>query len=91
MKGAAMIDENNSRRSFFGKVAAVLGVVAMAGYAKTLISGATTSTAVDSEKYANDERLQNKALMGNRLVVMTDAEKKQRLDELLNCHYKELS
>jgi len=25
------------------------------------------------------------------LVIMTDAEKTQRLDELLNCHYKELS
>ncbi len=86
-----MTDKENSRRSFFGKVAAAVGVVAAAGYAKTLISGAESSTAGVGEKYANDATQQEKALMGNRLVIMTDAEKTQRLDELLNCHYKELS
>lgn len=86
-----MTDKENSRRSFFGKVVAAVGVVAAAGYAKTLISGATSSTAGVAEKYTNDATQQEKALMRNRLVVMTDAEKNQRLDELLSCHYKELS
>jgi len=86
-----MIDKENSRRSFFGKVAAAVGVIAAAGYAKTLISGSATSATGVSEKYANDATLQEKALMGNRLVAMTDAEKQQRLDELLSCHNKEIS
>jgi hypothetical protein len=86
-----MIEKENSRRSFFGKVAAAVGVIAAAGYAKTLISGATTSTPEVTEKYTNDATQQEKTLMGKRLVVMTDAEKTQRLDDLLSCHYKELS
>ena len=85
------MDKKNSRRSFFGKAAAAVGVIAAAAYVKTLISGATSSTPEVTEKYANDATQQEKALMGNRLVVMTDAEKQQRLDELLGCHYKELS
>ncbi len=85
------MDEKISRRSFFGKAAAAVGVIAAAGYVKTLISGATTSTPEVTEKYTNDATQQEKALMGNRLVVMTDAEKTRRLDDLLSCHYKELS
>jgi hypothetical protein len=34
---------------------------------------------------------QEKAVMGNRLVLMTDVEKKQRLDDLLNSHYQEIA
>ncbi|PJC03013.1 MAG: hypothetical protein CO071_00135 [Gallionellales bacterium CG_4_9_14_0_8_um_filter_59_50] len=86
-----MIDNKNSRRSFLGKAAAAVGVIAAAGYVKTLISGAASPTAGVAEKYTNDATQQEKALMENRLVIMTDAEKTQRLDELLNCHYKELS
>ncbi|BBE49832.1 hypothetical protein OYT1_ch0258 [Ferriphaselus amnicola] len=86
-----MMNEKNSRRSFFGRVAAAVGVIAAAAYTKTLISGAKTSDAGLSEKYSNDASQQEEALMANRLVVMTDAEKKQRLDELLSCHSKELS
>ena len=82
------IDKKISRRSFFGRAVAAVGVIAAAGYVKTLISGSTPEVA---EKYTNDAALQEIALMGNRLVVMTDAEKQQRLDELLGCHYKELS
>lgn len=85
------MDEKNSRRSFFGRVAAAVGVIAAAGYAKTLISRSAPSNSDPSEIHASDEALQEKALMGNRLVAMTDAEKKQRLDELLNCHYNERS
>lgn len=91
MKETAMTDNINSRRSFLGKAAAAVGVIAAAGYVKTLISGATSSTVGVTEKYTNDAAQQEKALMGNRLVIMSDAEKTQRLDELLSCHYKEIS
>lgn len=82
--------EENSRRSFFKKAAAA-GVVAAAGYTKILISGASASNGNASEKYAADVAMQEKAVRGNQLVVMTDAEKQQRLDDLLKCHYQELA
>ena len=83
--------EENSRRSFFKKAFAAAGVVAAAGYTKTLISGSSASNEGASAKYAADVALQEKAVTGNRLVLMTDGEKKQRLDELLNCHYQEIA
>lgn len=86
-----MTDETNSRRSFFGRVTAAIGVVAAAVYTKNLISGQARTQDDTSEKYANDASLQEKAVMSNRLVAMTDAEKKQRLDDLLNFHNKEIS
>ncbi len=91
MKETAMTDNKNSRRSFLGKVAAAVGVIAAAGYVKTLISGATSPTVGVAGKYTDDAVQQEEALLGNRLVIMTDAEKTQRLDELLRCHYKEIS
>jgi hypothetical protein len=80
--------EDNSRRSFFKKAAAAVGVVAAAGYTKNLISASDSNA---SAKYAADVALQEKAVRGNQLVLMTDDEKKQRIDELLNCHYQELA
>jgi hypothetical protein len=86
-----VIKEVNSRRSFFKKAAAAVGVVAAAGYTTTLISKSSASTNDASAKYAADVALQEKAVMANPLVLMTDDEKKQRLDALLNCHYQEIA
>ena len=83
--------EDNSRRSFFKKTAAAAGVVAAAGYTMTLISKSSASTDNASAKYAVDIALQEKVMMENPLILMTDDEKKQRLDELLNCHYQAIS
>ena len=91
IKEVGMVMEDNSRRSFFKKAAAAVGVVAAAGYTKTLISKSSVSTDDASAKYAADVALQEKAVTGNQLIVMTDDEKKQRLDELLNSHYQELA
>jgi len=83
-----MIKEENSRRSFFKRAAAALGVVAAAAGTKNLISASADGA---SAKYAVDVAMQEKAVKANQLVVMTDDEKKQRLDELLNCHYQEIA
>jgi hypothetical protein len=83
--------EENSRRSFFKKAAAAVGVVAAAGATKTLISSSCDSSNDACIKYAADITAQEKAVTGNRLIIMTDAEKKQRLDDLLNCHNQELA
>lgn len=83
--------QDNSRRLFFKKAVAAVGVVAASGYTKTLISRSSASTDDASAKYAADVALQEKAVMGNQLVLMTDDEKKKRLDDLLNCHYQEIA
>ena len=84
-----VIMEENSRRSFFKKAAAAVGVVAAAGYTTTLISRSSASTGDASAKYAADIALEEKVMMGNPLILMTEDEKKQRLEVLLNCHYQE--
>jgi hypothetical protein len=86
---ADMIMEDDSRRSFFKKAAAAVGMVAAAGYTMNLISKSTALTGDASAKYAADIASEEKVMMGNPLVLMTDEEKKQRLDVLLNCHYQE--
>ena len=83
--------EDNSRRSFFKKAAAAVGVVAAASATKTLIAPSCTSSEAACAKYAADIAKQEKAVTGNGLVLMADDEKKQRLDELLNCHYQEIA
>lgn len=91
IKEASLIMEDNSRRSFFKRAAAAVGVVAAAGYTTTLISRSSASVGDAGAKYAADVALQEKAITGNQLIVMTDDEKKQRLDELLNSHYQEIA
>jgi hypothetical protein len=89
-QGEIMIKEENPRRTFFKKAAATMGVVvAAAASAKTLISASGSANGV-REKYANDAALQEKRLSQSQLVMMTDEEKKQRLDQILGCHEKEL-
>lgn len=83
--------EDNSRRLFFKKAVAAVGVVAAAGYTKTLISRSSAPAGDTGAKYAADVALQEKAVMGNQLVLMTDDEKKKRLDDLLNCHFQEIA
>lgn len=83
------MNEDNSRRSFFKKAAAAVGVVAAAACTKNLIAASTASNDGVCAKYAADVALQEKVVKANQLVVMTDDEKKQRLDDLLNCHRQE--
>jgi len=83
--------EQNSRRSFFKKAAAAVGVVAAAAGTKNLISAPSASSAGVRKKYEADVASQERAVKGNQLVLMTDDEKKQRLDDLLNFHYQELA
>lgn len=90
-KNVDTIMEENPRRSFFKKAAAAVGMVAAAGYTTTLISRPSASTHDASARYAADVAAQERAVMGNQLIQMTDEEKKQRLEVLLNCHYQEIA
>lgn len=81
-----MIEEENSRRTFFKMAAAAMGVVVTAVIsAKSLISANWAG-----KNYANDDALQEKMLTQSQFVMMTDDEKKLRLDDILGCHEKEL-
>ena len=85
-----MINEDNSRRGFFKKAAAAVGVVAAAGVtAKTLMPSPSDSANSESAKYVNDGLLQQKVMSQKQYVLMTDDEKKQMLDAILNNHNKE--
>jgi len=86
-----MNKEVNSRRTFFKKAAAAVGVVAAADYTKTLISSPSGSTNNGSEKYASDVNIQGKILSKKQLVLMTDNEKKQMIEELLNNYHKDIA
>lgn len=83
-----MTKVDNSRRMFFKKAAAAVGVVAAAGYTTTLIPKPSGSAEDQKAKYANDVVSQEQKLMQTPLVLMTDSEKKQMLDEMLNNYYK---
>jgi hypothetical protein len=81
--------EENSRRSFFKRVAAAVGVVAAAAGTKTLISKTIESPSDANAKYAADVAAQANAVKSNHLVLMTDEEKQQRIDDLLNSYRQE--
>jgi hypothetical protein len=83
--------EQSSRRSFFKRAAAAVGVVAAAGYTKTVISRSKDSNSDASTKYAADIKSQEDAVTGNQLIVMSDEEKQQRLNDLLNFHREEIA
>ena len=83
-----MVKEENSRRAFFKKAAAAVGVVAAVGYTKTLISKPSDSAEDLKAKYANDAISQEQKLMQTPLVLMTNSEKKQMIDEMLNNYNK---
>lgn len=84
-----MIKKGNSRRAFFKKAAAAVGVVAAADYTKTLISAHADSANDINEKYASDVNMQKSVMSKKQFVLMTDNEKNQRLTELLCGHNKD--
>lgn len=83
-----MTEKINSRRTFFKKAAAAVGIVAAADYIRTLLSARPNSVNDATEKYASDVKAQEIIFSKKQLVLMTDNEKKQRLDELLSNYQK---
>ena len=83
-----MIKADKSKRTFFKKVATAVGFVATAGYFSKLISGRANSIHEINNKSSNDVNLQKKAWLQKQMIPMTDIEKKQMLDEILDSHNK---
>ena len=83
-----MIKEDNSKRTFFKRVAAAAGFVSAAGYLGKLISARSNSIQVVNEKYEKDVIKQKQAWLQKQWVPMSDNEKNKMLDELLELHNK---
>ena len=83
-----MTKADKSKRTFFKKVAAAAGFVSAAGYLGNLISARSNSIQAINNNSANDVKKQKKAWLQKQMVAMTDYEKKQMLDEILDIHNK---
>ena len=83
-----MTKADNSKRTFFKKVAAAVGFVTAAGYLSNLMVARSNSMREINDNSANDANKQKKAWLQKQLVVMTDDEKKLMLDEILEIHNK---
>lgn len=87
-----MKQEENSRRAFFKKAAAAVGVVATAGYISKSISPKAEVTAEEARLLnARDVVLQERAVKRNKMMLMSENEKHQRLNDLLACHKQEVA
>ncbi|MDD2914622.1 MAG: twin-arginine translocation signal domain-containing protein [Gallionella sp.] len=85
-----MKQEENSRRAFFKKAAAAVGVVATAGFVSKAISPKAEVTAEEARLLnARDAVLQERAVKSNKMTLMSEDEKHQRLNDLLACHKQE--
>jgi hypothetical protein len=83
-----MTKADKSKRTFFKKVAAAVGFVSASGYLGNLMSARSNSTDRINENSTNDMNLQKKAWLQKQWVPMTDSDKKQMLDEILDSHNK---
>lgn len=81
-----MINVDKSKRSFFKKAAVAVGFVAAAGYLRNLISSHANSILVINENSEHEVLKLKKAWLQKQWVPMTDNEKKQMLDEILEIH-----
>ena len=81
-----MVKADKSKRTFFKKVAAAVGFVSASGYLSKLMVGHTNSIDKINENSTNDVKKQKKAWSQKQMVAMTDNEKKQMLDEILDLH-----
>ena len=81
-----MIKADKSKRTFFKKVVAAVGFVSAAGYLGKLMSGRSNSIDRINANSANDANKQKRAWLQKQLVLMTDDDKKQMLDEILDSH-----
>ncbi len=79
---------DKSKRDFFKKAAAGVGLVAAAGYLKNLAPTRGELIQSINEHSEKDVIKQKNAWLKKQWVPMTDSDKKQMLDELLANHNK---
>lgn len=83
-----MTKADKSKRTFFKKVAAAAGFVSAAGYLGNLMSTRSNPIQAINENSERDAIKQKQAWLQKKWVPMSDNDKKQMLDELLDIHNK---
>lgn len=86
-----------SRRSFFTRTAKAAGGLAAACVAATGLTKAVTAASASASAptvkskagYAQDNQQQLEKMSKQQMVLMSNGEKDQMLDEILRHHYKE--
>lgn len=81
-----MIKTNKAKRSFFKKAAAAVGFVAAANYLGKFMIARSNSIHAINDNSANDVNKQKNAWLQKQFSPMTDDDKKQMLDEILDSH-----
>lgn len=85
-----MTNTDKTKRSFFKKVAAAVGFVAAVNYlGKLMITRSNSINAINNHR-ANDLNKQKSAWLQKQFVPMTDNDKKQMLDEILDSHDEDI-
>ena len=79
-----MVETDESKRGFFKKMAVVVGFFTAAGTFVKLTTQRNNPNNEINNKHAKDVDTQQKAWMQKKLVLMTNNEKKQMLEELLD-------
>jgi len=79
-----------SKRILFRSAVAIVGAVTTAGVAKTVVDASKDSADQNIKaRYAKEALQQERAMLQKKFVVMSEDEKKQMLDEILNSHHKQ--
>ena len=78
-----------TKRSFFKKVAAAVGFAATAGYLRRFLPDRSELIQAINDSSALEANQQKNAWLQKQWVPMTDNEKKQMLDIILDSHNKE--
>jgi hypothetical protein len=79
---------DKTKRSFFKKAAAAVGFIAAANYLGKFIVTRSNSIHAINDNSVNDVNKQKTAWLQKQFTPMTDNDKKQMLDKILDSHNK---
>ena len=85
-----MIKTDKTKRSFFKKAAAAAGFIAAANYLGKFMIARSNSIHAVNDNSANDVNKQKRAWLQKQMVAMTDNDKKQMLDEIIDGHNQDI-
>ena len=81
-----MMKTDKTKRRFFKKAAAAVGFVAAANYLSKFMIARSNSIHAINDNSANDVNKQKNAWLQKQFSPMTDNDKKQMLDEIIDSH-----
>lgn len=83
-----MVKADKSKRSFFKKAAAAVGFFSAAGYLGKWMVARNDSVQQINDHCANDISKQKTAWLQKQFLPMTENDKQQMLDEIIDSHNK---